>query len=91
MVTMVEGIDDTAIDIGKLAKLLKGACASGGTVKGRTIELQSFQPACVTCPLGVVVRLVLRLAGRELQQLKARARTVALSHIISRQPASKLI
>jgi len=33
-------MDDSAIDIGKLAKLLKGACASGGTVKGRTIELQ---------------------------------------------------
>ena len=40
MVTMVEGIDDSAIDIGKLAKLLKSACASGGTVKGRIIELQ---------------------------------------------------
>ena len=40
MVTMVEGIEDSAIDIGKLAKLLKSACASGGTVKGRTIELQ---------------------------------------------------
>ena len=40
MVTMVEGIDDSAIDIGKLAKLLKSACSSGGTVKGRTIELQ---------------------------------------------------
>ena len=40
MVTMVEGIEDTAIDIGQLAKILKGACASGGTVKGRTIELQ---------------------------------------------------
>ena len=34
------GIEDTAIDIGQLAKILKGACASGGTVKGRTIELQ---------------------------------------------------
>ena len=38
-VIMVEGIEDTAIDIGQLAKILKGACASGGTVKGRTIEL----------------------------------------------------
>ena len=38
--SMVEGIEDTAIDIGQLAKILKGACASGGTVKGRTIELQ---------------------------------------------------
>tara|TARA_B100001996_G_scaffold249625_1_gene193512 strand:- start:132 stop:317 length:186 start_codon:yes stop_codon:yes gene_type:complete len=40
MVTIVEGIDDTAIDISQLAKILKSACASGGTVKGRTIELQ---------------------------------------------------
>jgi translation initiation factor 1 len=40
MVTIVEGIDDAAIDIGQLAKILKASCASGGTVKGRTIELQ---------------------------------------------------
>ena len=40
MVTIVEGIEDTAIDINQLAKILKSACASGGTVKGRTIELQ---------------------------------------------------
>jgi len=36
----VEGIDDTAIDINQLAKLLKNKCAAGGTVKGRLIELQ---------------------------------------------------
>ena len=40
MVTIVEGIDDTAIDINKLAKTLKAKCAAGVTVKGRTIELQ---------------------------------------------------
>ena len=40
MVTIVEGINDSAIDIHKLAKTLKSRCASGGTVKGRTIELQ---------------------------------------------------
>ena len=40
MVTIVEGINDPAIDLSQLAKILKGACASGGTVKGRTIELQ---------------------------------------------------
>ena len=40
MVTIVEGIEDTAIDINKLAKTLKSSCASGGTVKGRVIELQ---------------------------------------------------
>ena len=38
--TTVEGIEDSAIDLGQLAKILKGACASGGTVKGRVIELQ---------------------------------------------------
>jgi translation initiation factor 1 len=37
---MIEGIDDVAIDINQLAKILKSACASGGTVKDRTIELQ---------------------------------------------------
>jgi translation initiation factor 1 len=40
MVTIIEGIEDTAIDINKLAKTLKSSCASGGTVKGRVIELQ---------------------------------------------------
>ena len=40
METIVEGIDDPAIDINQLAKILKGACASGGTVKERNIELQ---------------------------------------------------
>ena len=40
IVTKVEGIDDSAIDINQLAKLLKNRCAAGGTVKGRVIELQ---------------------------------------------------
>ena len=40
IVTKVEGIDDVAIDINELAKLLKNKCAAGGTVKGRIIELQ---------------------------------------------------
>ena len=40
IVTKVEGIDDAAIDINQLAKLLKNKCAAGGTVKGRLIELQ---------------------------------------------------
>ena len=30
MVTIVEGIDDVAIDINKLAKILKSSCAAGG-------------------------------------------------------------
>ena len=33
MITNVEGIDDTAIDINQLAKILKGASDSGGTVR----------------------------------------------------------
>ena len=40
IVTIIEGIEDTAIDINKLAKTLKAKCAAGLTVKGRTIELQ---------------------------------------------------
>jgi translation initiation factor 1 len=40
IVTKIEGIEDTAIDINKLAKILKNRCAAGGTVKGRVIELQ---------------------------------------------------
>ena len=40
IVTKVECIEDTAIDINKLAKILKNRCAAGGTVKGRVIELQ---------------------------------------------------
>lgn len=40
IVTKVEGIVDSAIDINQLAKLLKNRCAAGGTVKGRVIELQ---------------------------------------------------
>ncbi len=33
IVTKVEGIEDSAIDINQLAKLLKNKCAAGGTVK----------------------------------------------------------
>ena len=33
IVTKVEGIDDSAIDINQLAKLLKNRCAAGGTVR----------------------------------------------------------
>ncbi len=40
MVTIVEGIDANDIDIDDLARKLKTRCASGGTVKGDTIELQ---------------------------------------------------
>jgi translation initiation factor 1 len=40
IVTKIEGIIDSAIDINELARLLKNRCAAGGTVKGRVIELQ---------------------------------------------------
>ena len=40
LVTIVEGITDSAIDIDQLAKTLKARCAAGGTVKERVIELQ---------------------------------------------------
>jgi len=39
-VTIVEGINSNDIDLEDLAKKLKTACASGGTVKDDKIELQ---------------------------------------------------
>ena len=40
IVTIVEGIVTSDIDIDELAKTLKTRCASGGTVKDGNIELQ---------------------------------------------------
>jgi translation initiation factor 1 len=40
VVTIVDGIDTSDIDIESLCKELKRACASGGTVKDGRIELQ---------------------------------------------------
>jgi len=40
MVTIIEGIDSSDIDIDDIAKKLKTHCASGGTVKKGNIELQ---------------------------------------------------
>ncbi|MDI6856012.1 MAG: translation initiation factor [Candidatus Thermoplasmatota archaeon] len=37
-VTIIEGIED--MDLNEIAKKLKTRCASGGTVKNNTIELQ---------------------------------------------------
>jgi len=39
-VTVIEGLDDGREDLYQLAKKLKAACASGGTVKNNTIILQ---------------------------------------------------
>jgi translation initiation factor 1 len=40
IVTIVEGINTSDIDVDELAKTLKTRCASGGTVKDGNIELQ---------------------------------------------------
>lgn len=40
VVTVVEGIDSTDIDIDDLARKLKNKCAAGGTAKEGKIELQ---------------------------------------------------
>ncbi|UCH88988.1 MAG: stress response translation initiation inhibitor YciH [Thermoplasmata archaeon] len=40
IVTIVEGINSSDIDIDELARKLKTTCASGGTVKDGNIELQ---------------------------------------------------
>lgn len=40
MVTIIEGINASDIDINELARSLKTKCAAGGTVKDGNIELQ---------------------------------------------------
>ena len=40
IVTVVDGIDSTNIDIDDLARKLKNKCAAGGTAKEGKIELQ---------------------------------------------------
>lgn len=40
LVTLVEGIDSTTIDIKEVAKTLKSKLACGGTIKNSVIELQ---------------------------------------------------
>ena len=45
VVTIVEGIDASDIDIEDLARQLKTKCASGGTVKDGKIELQGDHSA----------------------------------------------
>jgi translation initiation factor 1 len=40
IVTIIEGIDSSDIDLDDLARKLKTRCASGGTVKDGKIELQ---------------------------------------------------
>lgn len=39
-VTIVEGFDESAVDVGAIASRLKKQVAAGGTVDGGTIELQ---------------------------------------------------
>ena len=48
VVTIVDGIDTSDIDIDTLCKELKRACASGGTVKDGRIELQGDHKSRVT-------------------------------------------
>jgi translation initiation factor 1 len=40
VVTVVEGIDSTDIDLNDLARKLKTRCAAGGTAKDGRVELQ---------------------------------------------------
>jgi translation initiation factor 1 len=42
-VTIVEGLNDSKVDLKSVAKLLKSKCATGGTIKKNTIELQGLQ------------------------------------------------
>jgi len=38
--TIIEGIDDKSVDLGRLAQKLKAMCACGGTAKNGEIQLQ---------------------------------------------------
>ena len=40
IVTIVEGLDPSASDLGAILRQLKSACAAGGTVNGGIIEVQ---------------------------------------------------
>ena len=40
VMTIVDGLDGTDIDLSELARLLKNRCAAGGTAKEGRIELQ---------------------------------------------------
>ncbi len=51
IVTIIEGINTSDIDIDELAKTLKTRCASGGTVKDGNIELQGDHKKKVTLEL----------------------------------------
>jgi len=51
IVTIVEGIDGTAIDLEDFAKTLKTRCAAGGTVKKGNIELQGDHSKRVSAEL----------------------------------------
>jgi|ERR1051325_5009660 translation initiation factor 1 len=47
LVTLVEGLDPVASDLNALLKSLKSKCASGGTTKGESIEIQGDHRASV--------------------------------------------
>jgi len=47
MITLVDGIDKSTIDIKEVAKKLKNKLACGGTIKDSTIELQGDHVAKV--------------------------------------------
>ena len=40
IVTVVEGLDSSASDLGAILRPFKSACAAGGTVTGRVLEIQ---------------------------------------------------
>ena len=54
VVTIIEGIDRSDIDIDSLAKKLKTKCASGGTIKDGKIELQGDHKKKVQEALGAL-------------------------------------
>src|SRR5438445_4951783 len=52
VVTLIEGLNPVASDLNELVKSLRAKCASGGTVKSNSIEIQGDHRAAAVQLLG---------------------------------------
>lgn len=62
-VTLIEGFKESIEDIEALAKQLKSKCATGGTVKDRTIEIQGDHRKKAESLLGELGYKIKRVGG----------------------------
>jgi translation initiation factor 1 len=63
VVTLVKNLNISSTDIKTLAKKLKTACGSGGSVKGNVIEIQGEQREKITAVLKKMGYLVIIAGG----------------------------